>query len=147
MPPKQQVVAKKGQTDIFSFFNKPKVTEAAPSSSSISANKTLNQVNIESGDDKEHSSSTAISKSGDPPSGTSSQGSTLSSVAPQDKSQNLVEVTSSNQTVSDKAGDNPMTFEIRIIYFLRRSMISGSFITDLFYNTSFVFSCKKSPKV
>jgi hypothetical protein len=96
MPPKPQVEIKKGQTNLFSFFNKPKepkVPEAAPSSSSISSNSTPNHSNKENGSDKEYPNSAATSKAGDTPSGSSSQGSTLSAVT-QEKSYKMVVETS-----------------------------------------------------
>jgi hypothetical protein len=122
MPPKPKVEVKKGQPNLFSFFNKPKepkAPEAAPSSSSISANSTPSHSSKENGNDKEYPNSAATSRAGDTPtpSGNSSQGSTSTlSAATQEKSYKMVVETSFDLP----PGNCPLCFGSCFTCYLRR---------------------------
>ena len=77
MVSKQQPVIKKGQTNLFSFFNKPKA--ANPEQAGITTPK--REIDHETTDVTKHSGSAATSKAGDSPSNLSSQESTDTSKA------------------------------------------------------------------
>lgn len=69
MPPKQQAVVTKGQTSLFSFFNKPKVLDAVQPAIISTPNR---QVTSKVIDSAKNPGSAATSRAGDSPSSASS---------------------------------------------------------------------------
>jgi hypothetical protein len=104
MPPKQQAPVTKGQTSLFSFFNKPKVLDAVQPAAITTPNR---QITSKAIDSAKNPGSAATSRAGDSPtSASSSQESNELNVNIDDMDTSVGEISATNRRklcdISDK---------------------------------------------